>query len=331
MSSLSDPRAWLYGSFLAIIISGSILAGASRKLVIFGWLWFFGALMPSLNFIAIPYWMNDRYVYLSTPGFLLVVAQTVAGLRWRMGPFMTQGIRLAAPIYIAGLIALSGLQSTVWQTSFTLFRNAVTVQPLSSFGHNGLGLAYAQAWKANQTKPNADQAVTAQLYSEWLNQWRIVVEDCPDCWRYAETLVAALFLAEDSFSRDDMKNAERYASMVAFPMPDALIWAQVRARKHRATAHKLLARVRMKQQRFKEALNEAESAVQYSDEPAFRLIRAQAAAELAMWLKQNGAVDEADRLGPLVRQDLEIIPADSGKYSEAKILLDSLFEKEAKP
>ena len=324
--SLVDPRVWIYGPILSTLIFGTIYIGANRRLVIFGWLWFFGALMPNLNFIAFPHWMNDRYVYLSTPGVLLVAVQTAMGLQRRFGPWLTRILRVGVPVYLFALVALAGIRSADWLTTYTLFKSAVEAQPLSTFAHHGLGLAYAQASELQKSKPAADAADTAKLNANWREQWRISVENCPDAWRYGKTMLASLFLAEDAYHSGDLENAERYSRLVAFPPPDSYRWDMARAR-----AHKLLARIEIRREKYMEALLEAEMAVQILDAPENRLCRASAAGELARWMRQKGAEKDALLLDVKARNDLESIPASSELYSDAQALMRSLFGEETCP
>ena len=334
--SVFDPRVWLYGPLLALLVGGSILfvqqnsiegvnpvgplAGSGRRLVIFGWLWFFGALLPNLNFVAFTYWMQDRYVYLSTPGILLVAVQVVAELQRRYASRATRCLRLGVPVYLAALVALAVIRSTAWQTTYTLFTDAVEAQPLASYAHHELGRAYFQAWNAQKLNPKADPVITGQFHSEWLRHWRIEVEDCPDRWRFGMAYEAALVLAEKSIACDDLQNAERYARVAAYPPRDAFKWDTMRA-----SGHNNLSVIRLMQKRYDEALLEADAAVQSSDEPSFRLARALTATEIVRELSQKqGTAEDVARLGLQVRRDLESIPPGSDKYLQAQTLLRTL-------
>jgi len=74
--SLADPREWLYG--IAMLAFCGVLVWAAearlRGLAAFGVLWFFAALGPTSNIAPIPFWMQDRYAYVSAAGLLLAFA-----------------------------------------------------------------------------------------------------------------------------------------------------------------------------------------------------------------------------------------------------------------
>lgn len=112
--SLADARLWLYGIML-LLICGALVAGAGRRhraLALLGLIWFFGALGPNANLVGIPFWMQDRYAYLSVPGLLLAVVAAVRGvvarqpqlarfghLAWGL-PLIAYGMLLArAPLF----------------------------------------------------------------------------------------------------------------------------------------------------------------------------------------------------------------------------------------
>jgi hypothetical protein len=82
--SLADKQLWLNVMAWLVLLCGSVALAESRRRAIFGWLWFFGGLGPACNVVAIGYPMQDRYVYLSSAGLLLVVAEVAAGLAERM-------------------------------------------------------------------------------------------------------------------------------------------------------------------------------------------------------------------------------------------------------
>lgn len=84
--SLGDARLWCYGLGLLAVCGGLIWAAGPerRALAWLGVFWFFGALGPNANLVAIPFWMQDRYVYLSTAGLLLAVGAAVVGMVQRL-------------------------------------------------------------------------------------------------------------------------------------------------------------------------------------------------------------------------------------------------------
>ena len=75
-----DPRFLVNVGVLFVAVSVSIGLARSRRRALFGWLWFFGALGPHINIVATSFLMQDRYVYLSAIGILLVMLELVMGV-----------------------------------------------------------------------------------------------------------------------------------------------------------------------------------------------------------------------------------------------------------
>lgn len=137
--SLADPRVWLYGAVLAAIVILPIWAtkGAARARVIFGLIWFFGALGPTSNIAPIAYWMQDRYAFFSAPGLLLVLVECIRALLER-GALMKHAKALA--ISFACLIgALTAIRSPLFADTERLEADAAERQPFS-------GMAQVSAW-----------------------------------------------------------------------------------------------------------------------------------------------------------------------------------------
>ena len=135
ISSLLDPRAWLYGSFLLIFFAG-VVAATKRKfrpLALLAIVWFFGALGTNSNLISIPYWMQDRYIYVSSAGLVFALALGAHGLMnrfdlQRMGP-------LAGGVFVAFLGIISVGRSFVFQRAESLVDEAAERQPQSGMAH----------------------------------------------------------------------------------------------------------------------------------------------------------------------------------------------------
>ncbi|MCY3020551.1 MAG: hypothetical protein NTW87_16135 [Planctomycetota bacterium] len=321
--SVLDIRVLLYGVALAGLIAATVYLAATRRRAVFGWLWFFGALGPNLNLIAIPHLMQDRYLYLSMPGLLLVLAEVVAGLHARAvargwnKQRTAYGLAVTARTYVAALAVLALMRGAVWSNMVAVFQDAVNKQPQAIFARYGLGNAYAQIWEDTRRKPKADPAKVEVLRQRWLDEWKIGVDSCPDAWRYACYLVMALNAGERAYKHDgNLAEAEHYWAIACDQPREASDNPNVRA-----IALCYMSSLRIEQGRFEEAYALSRRAVAASAEPPTFFMRGRAALKLAAWRRKNGAEAEAQRLLREAGADLELIPPRASNYKQARELL----------
>src|ERR1043165_1073666 len=173
----NDPRAWLYGAALFGTMAVTIFFGRNRWRVAFGWFWFFAALGPNANLVAISHLMQDRYLYLATPGFLIAISEMLAGLSERlMRPELGNKLfHWAGAFIVAMCIALSSARGFVWRSTMDVFSDAVQKQPQAFFAHYGLGgVLYERYRNAPAHTPEA-----RSLHDAWVHEFSAALE-CPD-------------------------------------------------------------------------------------------------------------------------------------------------------
>ncbi|MCY3021565.1 MAG: hypothetical protein NTW87_21330 [Planctomycetota bacterium] len=133
VTSLGDWRVWVYGLLLMGFFGALVWAAGRerRRLALLGVLWFLGALGPSANIVAIPFWMQDRYVYLASAGLLLAVAAAAAGLaaRYAQGRAVLPCVAIPA---VAALTVLTALRSPLFGDEARLVVDAGLKQPNSA-------------------------------------------------------------------------------------------------------------------------------------------------------------------------------------------------------
>jgi hypothetical protein len=130
--SLGDWRLWLYGLGLLAFCGGLICAAGRerRALAWLGVLWFFGALGPHSNLVASPFWMQDRYVYLSSAGLLLAVGAAAIGLLHRT---RQQSLLPAlGAVAIAATLGLGAWRAKSFASYASLSLQAAERQPASA-------------------------------------------------------------------------------------------------------------------------------------------------------------------------------------------------------
>ena len=136
--SLADSRLWLAVVFLTVFVGGTLwVAGrGQRRVVLFGWLWFVGALGPALNFVAKNNLMEDCHAYLSAPAFWLVVGLAIQGAAARIKDVKLSRFATPALVVMALAMALaSASRSYLFASTETLFADAAQKEPEGALSH----------------------------------------------------------------------------------------------------------------------------------------------------------------------------------------------------
>lgn len=136
---------------IVLILVLTVYAWKNSKLVVFGVGWFFISLLPVSNIIPIAITKADRYLYLPSVGFCLVLAWLIVRCWTMLFYFKASafGKHLVAFGYwlMIGLIIFSYALYTVqrnrdWKDSHTLWTATLETNPDSSIALNNLGLIY---------------------------------------------------------------------------------------------------------------------------------------------------------------------------------------------
>jgi tetratricopeptide (TPR) repeat protein len=112
---------------LAAISTGVIYMARRRRYLVVGWLWYLGTLVPVIGFVQIGLQaMADRYTYLPSIGFFIMVAWGISELfdKWR---YRRVGFAIAAGFALIGMLLCTRLQLRHWRNSETLFKHAISV------------------------------------------------------------------------------------------------------------------------------------------------------------------------------------------------------------
>jgi len=146
---------------LVIVAVLTVLAWKKSKLVFFGICWFFIGLIPVSNLIPIAVIKADRYLYLPSVGFCLILSWLIVrgwtALTQRSAKFILQRstkfiLQRSTPIIywlMVAIVAFSYAFLTVrrnqdWKDSETLWTATLETTPTSTIALNNLGLIYAE-------------------------------------------------------------------------------------------------------------------------------------------------------------------------------------------
>ena len=131
-------------SVLLVILAICVITYRSSKLLLFGFLFFFLSLTPTLTPIPIAWVVAERYVYLGGLGLCLMVAGSI--------DLLEKALRISNQrlvyVLLALLLIILGWRSVIrnreWQSQDTLWPATVKVSPLSPNAWNNMGDVYAR-------------------------------------------------------------------------------------------------------------------------------------------------------------------------------------------
>lgn len=132
------------GADLAVIFSLSVLSALvisllvqRSKVVLFGGLFFFLALLPVSNIIPIKILIAERFLYLPSLGFCVVLAVVVDKIS--PSPYIT---RILGGIIVSMLMLLTIQRNHVWLDEFSLWSDTLIKVPDNPRAHYAMGSVY---------------------------------------------------------------------------------------------------------------------------------------------------------------------------------------------
>ncbi len=167
-SLTSDPTAlaqqrWTDPGTLAgliILMAGivtAVVAWKKSRLIGFGLAWFFLSLLPVSNIFPSGTIFAERYLYLPSIGFALVMA---AGTEWgiRKRTFRTATLAILL-VFLLSALALTQLRNLDWRSPVSLWEKTVKQVPDHPLVWNNLGLAYAQKAEFGKAVPVFEKTI----------------------------------------------------------------------------------------------------------------------------------------------------------------------------
>ena len=128
------------GFLLILMFVMFLKAARSLPYLTFGWLWYFGTLIPVIGLVKVgDQSMADRYTYVPLIGVFVMVAWGFPELmkRWR---YRRIALVASAGIVVSVLMVCSWLQAGHWKNDFFLFKHAVNVTADNYLAHLKLGV-----------------------------------------------------------------------------------------------------------------------------------------------------------------------------------------------
>jgi tetratricopeptide (TPR) repeat protein len=177
-------RRWAVAEILlcvALLVVASVLAWIQRKrrpFLAVGWCWFLGTLIPVIGLVQVGNQaMADRYAYLPSIGFFLMIVWTGTEMISRLSQLKVPAIGLTA-CALCGLGVVTWVQAGYWKSSDSLFQQAIRVTRNNFIAYNSLGFDAFDRGEFSRAKDYFETAVSINPASDaaWSQLGAIVVE-----------------------------------------------------------------------------------------------------------------------------------------------------------
>jgi tetratricopeptide (TPR) repeat protein len=152
-------RAVAVATALFAVTAGAIAAAATRPWWTLGWLWYLVTLVPVIGIVKVgEHAISDRYVYIPYTGLFIALVWTLSDA-WRgraVGKTVLTGLALVSIITSS---ALARAQVEHWESSFALWKRAVTVTRNSAVAYHQLGNILLAAGRPEDALPFVRRSV----------------------------------------------------------------------------------------------------------------------------------------------------------------------------
>lgn len=156
-----------------------ILEWRRRPVVVVGVLWFALALLPVMQIVPIGTFCADRFLYLPSAGFCIVVVSLLGSLTgYRSGASRARFLLFLLPVAAIAVFWASRAvpQNLVWRNDETLYRKMACCAPNSDYAHNKLGMLLAERNEMGEAiiqleRANAISPLNATIMSNLANAY----------------------------------------------------------------------------------------------------------------------------------------------------------------
>jgi len=136
-------------TIVLLLFSVYCLLRLQRRLLIVGWLWYLGSLVPVIGFVQVGRQaMADRYAYTPFLGIFAIAVWFIAEYFPRI-PHRSEILGGIAGVFLLFFAGRTWQQTTYWKDSFTVFGHALQVTNDNYMAENNLGSAYADIGDTN--------------------------------------------------------------------------------------------------------------------------------------------------------------------------------------
>ncbi|MBL7157796.1 MAG: tetratricopeptide repeat protein [Candidatus Omnitrophica bacterium] len=222
-NSITEPQVIFSIAVIAILIAGSLKFAKRFKIMSFSVLWFFVTLGPALNIIPIRILIAERFLYLPSIGYCLLLATLVIKLPERISK--AQILRYGSFCFAALLVGvysnLTMQRNVDWSDEVALWKKNIEVFPDNDRAYlnlavaymvreNDIDKAYVEARKALEIAPEyseprmviASYYISKGRYDDAIGELKHVIEINPNFLR-AYTFLGVIYAFKGEYDLAD--------------------------------------------------------------------------------------------------------------------------------
>jgi len=159
VSNLSTSQALIPFVILVAVTVYIIYIAKQHRYLLVGWFWYLGTLVPVIGLVQVGVQaMADRYTYLPSVGFFIMVAFGAAELS-ATRCFRKKNLAITAAIVLTILLFCTRVQLRHWQNSFALFTHTLKVTENNFVMHQHLGNELYTMGHPNEAVKHFDRAL----------------------------------------------------------------------------------------------------------------------------------------------------------------------------
>jgi len=161
-TSLFNPNVFISG-FLLIAIFFFTIKFQKNKILFFSVFWFFITLIPFSNILPLQVFMAERYLYIPSIGFSLLLSYSLFSLYNLKNKKLIKNIIMVFIVILLGFYIVSTIErNNDFRDNLTLWSKTVDTNPDNSRAHDNLGFTYDRAGETEQALEEFKLAVDLQ-------------------------------------------------------------------------------------------------------------------------------------------------------------------------
>jgi len=166
---IPGPRTFLFIAITLLLFVLSLWSLKHTKIIFFSFLFFLVALLPYLNIIPISTLLADRYVFIASFSYCLLLAvgfdrfYTYVNSRFSQDFFKLVAIVLLVSI-LSAYSLMTIIQNRIWENSYTLWADAVEKYPDSNAANALMGAVYLDLGMNEKAREFLERAVEILPY-----------------------------------------------------------------------------------------------------------------------------------------------------------------------
>ena len=164
-STILTVSTFMFVVFNLGLIGLAVFMFHRSKVVFFAVFWFYVTILPFLNIIPISTILADRYVFISSFAYCLILALGFESL-WSLTQkdlskdfFPSLSVTLLV-FLVAGYSYMTVNQNRMWRDTYTLWSEALAKDPHNAVAMNGLGVVYLENEMNEKAREVLEKAVT---------------------------------------------------------------------------------------------------------------------------------------------------------------------------